>query len=108
MPQEPARKRSLCRIGAIPVLAAVRQSRRRLTLPEKRLTGAQCGNTAGVLTIYLLASAIGGIIGGGLSALGGIASAAGSGQTSCEAHRGGGRSISGNIAGSGIPPVDQS
>jgi hypothetical protein len=29
-----------------------------------------------VLTIYLLASAIGGIIGGGLSALGGIASAA--------------------------------
>jgi len=63
-----------------------------------------------VLTIYLLASAIGGIIGGGLSALGGIASAAGSGQTSCEAHRRGGRSISGNVAatGAGIPPVDQS
>ena len=74
MPQEPARKRSLCRIGAIPALAAVRQSRR-LTdatrkTPDRR---AECGNTAGVLTIYLLASAIGGIIGGGLSALGGIA-----------------------------------
>ena len=63
-----------------------------------------------MLTIYLLASAIAGIIGGGLSALGTIASAAGGAQTSCEAHRRGGRSISGNVAaaGSGIPPVDQS
>src|SRR6202049_3037583 len=34
---------------------------------------------ATLLTIYLLTSAIGGIIGGGFSALGGIASAAGSG-----------------------------
>src|ERR1700760_1185923 len=34
---------------------------------------------ATLLTIYLLSSAIGGIIGGGFSALGGIASAAGSG-----------------------------
>ena len=90
MPQEPARKRSLCRIGSIPALAAVRQSRRLTDATRKTPDRREAG-----------------IIGGGLSALGGIASAAGTGQTSCEAHRRGGRSISGNIAGSGIPPVDQ-
>ena len=37
-----------------------------------------------MLTIDLLASAIGGIIGGGLSALDGSASAAGSGQTAAK------------------------
>jgi hypothetical protein len=83
-------KRSLCRIGSIPALAAVRQSRRLTDATRKTPDRREAG-----------------IIGGGLSALGGIASAAGSGQTSCEAHRRGGRSISGNIAGSGIPPVDQ-
>ena len=73
MPQEPARKRSLCRIGAIPPLAAVRQSRRLTDATRKTPDRRAGGNTAGVLTIYLLASAIGGIIGGGLSVLGGIA-----------------------------------
>src|SRR6266513_72311 len=43
------------------------------------LHGLITWSIATLLTIYLLTSAIGGIIGGGFSALGGIASAAGSG-----------------------------
>src|SRR3954451_14244561 len=43
------------------------------------LHGLITWGVAMLLTIYLLTSAVGGIIGGGCSALGGIASAAGSG-----------------------------
>lgn len=46
------------------------------------LHGLVTWGIATLLTIYLLSSAVGGIIGGGFSALGGVASAAGSGLSS--------------------------
>jgi hypothetical protein len=61
-----ARRRWLCRCLA---------GRRRVTAGRGLITWA----VASLFTIYLLSSAIGGIIGGGFSAFGGLASAAGSG-----------------------------
>ena len=66
---------------------------------------------ATLLTIYLLTSAIGGIIGGGFSALSGIASVAGSGvKEAAKPIAQAAGVLSGNVAaaGAGISPADQS
>ncbi len=66
---------------------------------------------AALLTIYLLTSAIGGIIGGGFSALGGIASTAGSGvKEAAKPIAEAAGELSGDVAAAsaGISPADQS